>query len=249
MRSCLFCGQKANSKEHVWPDWILEQLKTQRKIAIAGDIDGRKLRMAGFKPELKAKFVCKSCNTGWMSNLEHANSRIIGPMLHDISIPLDPTQQWSIARWALKSSMVVEGIANQKQAFYHQNEREDLRHSIVPQNTFIWLGRYVGNHEISVAAMHLWSDIPGDPKVFHCYVTTVVFGYFVFQVFSAHVPYGHPRVGLNTVPGPWNDVLISIWPANKTTIVWPSPLCFDDFSFGISDLINRFRPELAQEVP
>ena len=64
MRQCLFCDQPANTKEHVWPDWILERLKGERKIIVAGERDGRPLRVTGIKPELKARFVCATCNNG-----------------------------------------------------------------------------------------------------------------------------------------------------------------------------------------
>lgn len=184
-----------------------------------------------------------------MSTLEFANSKIIGPLLHDLSIPLDKMQQWSIAQWALKTSMVIEAIGNKKQFFYSPSDRQQLRASNIPPNTFIWLGRYVGNRELLNASIHLWSATPDDPKVFHCYVTTIVFGYFAVQVLCYRVPHNHPRVRLSAVNGPWDRALIPVLPTNVATIVWPPSLAFDDVNFVIGNLINRFRPECAEAIP
>ena len=244
MRQCLFCDQQANSREHVWPDWILEALKTKQKVAVVGYMDELKLTLIGRKPELLAKFVCKTCNHGWMSQLESANKPLLGAFLRDITAPIDPVQQRSIAQWALKTAMVMGAVGSRKTAFYTQQERENLRTAFaIPPNTSVWLGRYTGRAELAFTGTHGWSTKPDDPKVIHAYVTTILFGRIAVQVFSAHAPDGHPSVVINARPGPWNGLLVRVWPAATRTIAWPPQLTFDERNAGLGDLCYRFKGE------
>src|SRR5713226_8688439 len=118
-RRCLFCDNPANSREHVWPDWILERLKSDRRQAMAGHIGDQSLYWTGVKPELKNKCVCSGCNHGWMSTLETANIPVLGPLMHDLVRPIDTAEQASAARWAVKTAMVMESSTRRhRQIFY-----------------------------------------------------------------------------------------------------------------------------------
>jgi len=247
MRQCLFCERNANTREHVLPDWILERLKGKRKMAIAGYVDGRPVRVIGIKPELKAKFVCKTCNNGWICSLEEANRPLLGSLLRDIAAPIDTIQQWSVARWAVKTIMVMESLGSRKQAFYTRTEREQLAASstVFPKNTNVWLGRYSGNNDLAFTGMHLWDDKPESPKTIHCYVGTIVFGYLVIQLFTAHVPADYERGIVKARPAPWDRLLVRTWPTAKGSVDWPPALTFDDRNIGLGDLVERFKGESA----
>lgn len=209
MRQCLFCHQKADTREHILPDWMLEHFRAmKRDIRLTFDLEGTHKRGVTITPGMRVKRVCSDCNHKWMSALESANKPLLGSMLHDIATPIDILQQTALARWALKTSMVMESIANRVHPFHTQNEREQLRTSFtIPRNTHIWLARYVGANDIAYVGMHLWNDKPDDPKTIHCYVNTVAFGYVALQLLSAHVPDGHPLINIKPFPAPWEKLL------------------------------------------
>jgi len=169
-------------------------------------------------------------------------------MLQDVATPIDAAQQLILAHWALKSAMVTESVADRVHAFYLKEERESLREfSQIPNNTFVWLARFIGKHDLAHVAMHLWSDEPGKLGTIHCYVNTIGFGCLALQVFSAHVPDGQPRVNVPAFIAPWRHFLLQVWPPVDQARFWPPEMTFNEtgvLSFG--DLVNRFRPKDAK---
>src|SRR6266851_8074507 len=70
-RSCIFCEGRANSKEDAWPLWLLRRLG----VTEAGIIEGQLGKQAPTTwrtahAKLTVRFVCTSCNNGWMSQLQ-----------------------------------------------------------------------------------------------------------------------------------------------------------------------------------
>ena len=72
MRHCAFCPNEADSREHVWDDWLnrkegkrvrLRRYVTER----AGQKLVRKYTIASIK--ITRAVVCGPCNHGWMSSL------------------------------------------------------------------------------------------------------------------------------------------------------------------------------------
>ncbi len=60
MRKCLFCDNAADSREHVWPDWILQRLKVRDVIHHKMGNDPALLLP---NPEQKVKAVCRNAIT------------------------------------------------------------------------------------------------------------------------------------------------------------------------------------------
>jgi hypothetical protein len=123
-RQCLFCPDPANTKEHLWPEWILESLQAAQPIR---HTIGKKPPFYVDNPEVKVRAACKKCNEGWMSDLEVLNRPLIGALMHDISAPIDTTQQANLAVWTIKTAMVLDGMNRQRPQFYSVNEHTFLR--------------------------------------------------------------------------------------------------------------------------
>jgi hypothetical protein len=245
MRYCLFCDKRANTREHILPDWMLDHFRAmKRDVRLTFDLEGQHRHGIKITPGIRVKRVCSDCNSKWMSNLESSSKPLLGSMLHDVTTPIDTLQQTTLARWALKTAMVMESIGNRVHPFHTQKEREELRTSFkIPKNTYIWLARYAGANDIAYIGMHLWNDKPDDPKTIHCYVNTVAIGYVALQVFSAHVPNGHPRINVAPFPAPWGKLLVKIWPTANSSLVWPPEFTFSDTGFmALGDLVERFKP-------
>jgi len=94
MRKCLFCDNVANSREHVWPDWILKRLNERDLKRQKMGNDAEQLLP---NPELKVKAVCRTCNNGWMHFLEQSNVPIVGNLMQDVALSLNGFQQYQLA--------------------------------------------------------------------------------------------------------------------------------------------------------
>jgi hypothetical protein len=139
-RQCIFCPNKANSKEHLWPDWILRRLKISRPMLHVRAASPAKIIP---RAEILIKCVCETCNHGWMHDLEDLNIPIIGSMMEDNSMHLTLEHQRAVVRWAIKTSMVQDAIdTRNRKLFYTGPERFALRsNTSLPNYTSVWLGR------------------------------------------------------------------------------------------------------------
>jgi len=87
VKQCLFCHNKADSLEHVLPQWLYRRIAPERGGVLPvlvgrfvegkGYLDQRKHLSLGFK----ARIVCTECNTGWMSQLESKAAHILTPLM------------------------------------------------------------------------------------------------------------------------------------------------------------------------
>jgi hypothetical protein len=242
VRHCIFCDGRVDSREDIWPKWILERLRI--KGPITADIPKYKSWLIHDpKDGHKSRCVCRGCNNGWMSDLEVGNKPLIGCLLQDIATPLDQSQQKALATWALKTAMVTESLARaQRGYFYTRTERHDLRTKLsLPPRTSVWLARYSGSGAIAMKGTDAWSANDA-PIPIHGYVYTILLGNLVIQSMTVHAPskYGDAAFNVSPKAGPWEAGLVRVWPPDGRDIRWPPPLTFRDGQPSIHALMNRF---------
>ena len=117
-RRCIFCGARANSREHAIPEWLSKRMGIRELGFHPGHFsedEGLKLRPLIKCEYLKTKHVCKGCNNGWMSELEcWAQARFgvfveptLGPddFVRIKSLRSEPKQ---LIRWLLKTAAIIE---------------------------------------------------------------------------------------------------------------------------------------------
>lgn len=242
-KKCIFCPNPADSAEHLFSDWILEELED-----ISGPINikiGKRKNVWQHTPEVKVNCVCHQCNNGWMSNLETKNQPYMRSMMHGHSIVLEPSQQKQLARWAVLKTIVLDAADRQRHPFYTAEERESLRPPLASclPGTTIWLG-YLSSRSFHMGATDLSGSIGEVPKAYRGSVTTVVLGHLVIQVLSVHVlPMfaGFRKLRWTYKPGKWDESLLMSWPV-LGSISWPPLLSFVERGQNpIAALIDRFR--------
>jgi hypothetical protein len=223
-RQCLFCPNAADSKEHLWSDWILKSLP---KRTLIRQIIG-KSPLKQFSSAVTVKCVCRRCNNGWMSELEATVKPPIGSMMQDLPLTLDTLQQKNISLWAMKTAMVVDATnTNTRARCYQRHQCEQLRlQSSIPMRSRIWLGRFSGSGLLA-AGTDISLDIGTVPKAAHGSVTTIIVGHLAIQVLIVHFPpqYDGIEIPVGCVPGPWHDLLIDVWPTSNRA-AWPPDLAF-----------------------
>ena len=103
-RKCLFCPNPVDSAEHIWSDWILEDLKLATAVRITV---GRESVWVD-NPEIEIETVCRACNNGWMSRLEEANRLPIHAMINNEPCVLTKRDQNKLTRKDQTLHKIVE---------------------------------------------------------------------------------------------------------------------------------------------
>ena len=141
--------------------------------------------------------------------------------------------------------MVFEALRGPRQWFYTSEERATLSKGAIPPGyTNVWLGRGENIPGVYCISSDM-SDRP-DPRdsSVNGYVTTMAFGNLAIQVLTVRLspPEFRPnRLTTDLRPGPWENLLLRIWPPSPQT-GWPLSMAFDG-ELGIEALSLRFRPE------
>lgn len=244
-RKCLFCPNPADSVEHVWSDWILQDLKPAKPIRIRF---GKTFDKWVDNPELRMKCVCQECNSGWMSTIESENKPHMLSLMNDNPTLLPPTQQKLLTRWAILKSMILDGSSPQRRPvpFYTECERTGMKPPLraLPINTFTWIGR------LEVKAFHAgltntFGAINGIPQAFQGCVVTIIVGHLVIQVLTMHfmAMFATSRLRPEDKPEEWDVDLSEIWPVFGEKC-WPPKVSFvlnGTTPHHIGHLINRWK--------
>jgi len=240
-RQCLFCKNPVDSAEHVWSDWILKELKPTQPIRIR---IGKRSDRWSDTAKMTVNCVCQKCNNGWMSDLENDNRPQIRSMIHDRGIDLEPTAQKELSRWSVLKAMVIEAADRQRNPFYDESERKNLKppSSVLPVRTSVWIGRYFDS-SLHAGGTLVSGNIGRIPNALHGSVTTIVVGHLAVQIFTEHVPpmFATWSLNIRCFPGPWDRSLVRIWPVFGP-VRWPPPVSFTKtVPNHIGALVNRFK--------
>jgi hypothetical protein len=104
MGLCIFCGNPADSKEDLFPRWILRRVNARQPL----------YRQLGDAPpeitedqEVRLPCVCQKCNSTWMTGMEKTVKKFMGAMIEDLLRPENgrKTQE------PLESSAIVGAVA------------------------------------------------------------------------------------------------------------------------------------------
>jgi hypothetical protein len=241
MRICIFCRQRASTKEDVWPQWLTKRFPLSDASRMEAELGGRDLgSWANKKPRLlPVGCVCKECNNGWMSRLESEVKPVIEGIIDNRIKAVDTSAQARIAVWAVKTSMTLESVRPQGKRFYTSDQRRGLQMSAIPERTSVWIAKCVNQPNIYSVAKDLWTS-RGQNEV-HAYVTTMAFGSLAFQVVSLRSRMNLSKetaIIYNVSEGPWDEVLVQVWPIMPNPKQWPPSQGLNG-ELGLEVLTNR----------
>ncbi len=245
MRKCMFCGAGSLTKEDAWPLWLVRKFVTNEGVSVDAERGG--IALPSWKQSghfAKVRFVCASCNSGWMSQLENLAKPILESLLESRTSALTVEDQVILGRWSLKSAMVFEALRDNMDWFYRPEDRAGVRAGSMPERfTRIWIGTCVNLPSLHCVASDL-ADAPSrDESAARGYVTTLAFGTLAVQVMSVRLSKDDARIGQITTdvqPGPWDSTLLRVWPPTEHA-QWPLAMGFDG-ECGVEALSRRFRP-------
>lgn len=178
-----------------------------------------------------------------MSRLENEMKPIVGSILDEQFRDLDVSSQTVIAVWAIKTAMALEALYPEREFFYSENERQNMRAlSAIPERTSIWIAKCINQQNIYSAGKDLRTP-PGDNEA-KAFVTTMAFGSLALQVVSIRITASLPKeiqVTYDTREGPWGKILLQVWPLVPYSQPWPPSYGLDG-EWGLETLTERLSP-------
>ena len=101
----------------------------------------------------------RPCNNGWMGDMEKAVKPIIKFLLEDGVRTVDESEQFELARWAVKTAVITRYVAGMDSDPLY---REWLyKHHSVPINTLVWMGTYNGEGATSLELKSIFFELDG----------------------------------------------------------------------------------------
>jgi hypothetical protein len=160
--NCPFCGQSGEkSKEHVWAQWLHGTPGAQSLLAeshgerilnkqtfLSRASDGRLQRQMRSPSSYAMRlpnvtvWVCKKCNSGWMSQLENGAKRLLVPFIlgGQPFVKLSADDLRLLAGWATKSWMAYSLTRSKYENPFSVNDYRAITASSLPvDRCSIWL--------------------------------------------------------------------------------------------------------------
>jgi hypothetical protein len=229
-RSCIFCGAAEVSKEHAWPDWLGRLFSG---VSVEVQRTGPDLKSFRGRPfDLTVTVVCPSCNNGWMSDLENATKDLLLGLIAGSPARLGIEQQVALARWAIKTSMVMEyTVGDRSLVYWREDERATFRQlpHAIPADVTVLIAAYGGSRlgfvragagqAVSIAA----PEMPVAPMT----RSTLVAGALVLQVEHSRWREVTGREGW-LWPPPHSEKSEWIWTPQHEHVDWPPAAALTD---------------------
>lgn len=243
MRTCVFCPRPADSREHIWSEWILRLLPEAKSAVFTRRFpDGTTKSWPAKKPVLSSALVCETaCNNGWMSDLEGtmkaATEDII---LADKRKIFSPQECATIAAWAFKTTVLANHLDLEGEPYFSTEQRYGFARDLtIPNGVQVWIAQrdaghltatWRSTHRIQQPETPLapyLTTLPVSPYRFEHYTCTFVVGFLLLQVIAVRWTDSHVRQRLDyptiTQAKAFDKHAIPIWP-NTRSAHWPPPL-------------------------
>jgi hypothetical protein len=148
---CIFCGGHDLTKEHIWAKWLnpyLPKYIVNHTISFETIFPDRLVHetqlRSGSVQSGRLRRVCRSCNTGWMSNLQEETKPILLPLILGQNSNLHRKAQSILSSWIAMFAMVAEFLdKTETRVAISPEDRLFLKTNLTaPPNMKIWIGYY-----------------------------------------------------------------------------------------------------------
>ena len=249
MDPCIFCRNSADSKEDLFPRWILKRVNTRQPLR----------RQLGSAPpeitenqEVRLPCVCQKCNNTWMSKMEVTVKKFMGPMIEDLSFTLDRQNQQNLAEWAVKCAMCNDTVDVHPRFFTEAECRTFKEKRTIPDRTLVFAARFTGRSLDSHGVDFTLIEPKTNELLVRAHVYNVMVGHVVLQVLSWHPepPHKDKIIRFRVADGPWDKLTIQIWPTEEKSVSWPPPLSLNTGASAThyGHFRARFKNEVGHEL-
>ena len=214
---CIFCGKKADSREHAIPAWMSRRLgiKAFLHTVVWENITPRKQPIS-FASH-RARIFCAGCNHHF-KHLEDAAIPLLVPMAKGRALVLGPESQQLLALWAAKTGVaLIAATAVELRDFVPVEHRRTIREEELPPKDF-WVGYLPWNGTLHVSAGdHAVVDHDVRPaSQFQAYGAVFTFSKLAFKI----VGFLDPLPDTYRIDGDRPSIK-QFWPQQAQSIEWP----------------------------
>jgi hypothetical protein len=156
--TCIFCGRKPLSEEHVWPGWCHDYVRKKttatayyrKQYETSPGTNDRPREVFSVETprditDHTLKVVCRyHCNSGWMSGLETKAKRFLIPLIAGHYGVVDRYRQEILANWIAMKLLVCECSIPEDMVFSATDRSIFMGKRWPPDAMTIWIGRYTG---------------------------------------------------------------------------------------------------------
>jgi hypothetical protein len=250
MVRCAFCRNVADSREHLWSDWMDGILppSTEHEFHRMGP-DGtiKTFNLTGL--DAMARVVCSVCNSGWMSEVEGSLAKpALTPMIlsHD-RVDLGVEQIVSTAAFTFMKAVVANHADRNLTPFFSDQERRMFRTDLrIPKGVWMWVASLAGDKARRGAFTGYCVDTkPATHPSMNFYVFNFNVGHVVLQLLAAKFTSREiRRVSGNSISMRQNPACdkksIPSWPSSGKPIVWPPPELLDATGDSFNTFLHRW---------
>lgn len=220
------------SREHIWSDWLRQELPSDepyphktRQHRVGTPTRRREYTRPPYR--VRAPGVCRSCNSGWMSQMETDVKPWALPMITGHKRALHETGQRAVAQWAILKTLMTDRLYRDPDRIIAPRFFQALyeTRSADPHPCFeVYVGGYGGDNIVGIA--HLQSvepkpkPLPESPLACgDTYTAGLTIGHLVLKVFGRD-PDGSFEFQHDERVAP---SLVRIWPRHGSVIAPPGP--------------------------
>ena len=211
---CVWCGARANSREHAIPAWM------SKKLGIKSMMSGWTIGLPPLRhlisfASYRHRIFCKPCNTHF-KHLEDEVIPLLVPMAQGRTLILGTDSQALLALWAAKTAMALLASKDELRDLVPPDHRQSVRHASQPPadcwiGYFSWRGR-----EVVTGGEGTIDDDREPPSQYRLYGETFTFGTIGFKVTGVIDPLPSQYVlGLD------EPYVRQFWPPVPSMITWP----------------------------
>lgn len=205
----MFCAGPANSREHVWPQWVSRHFAGRLSLVdVSRGVPPRSMHIL----DAQVRRVCQGCNGGWMSQLEAQAKPLLEPMFDGNAVTLESDQQAVLAAWTVKTLMMLDLWQDGPEAF-SPTDHQHLYRSMAPPSDMAVLLAFVDRPTWHAA---YWYGID-DEESAELHRLTMNVSRFVGQVrllrAGAAVQFGSVA----------RRSAVQVWPLGADPVDWPPP--------------------------
>lgn len=212
---CLFCPEKATTKEHIIPKWLAKACGLRGAYLGATTPDARAARHQpiSFKSHRK-RFFCAECQTHF-KHLEDAAKPFVEPMCQRSPIELDAEAQRIVARWFAKTGIALIASEPKSTDTVPSWQRYVVRQGDSPADG-MWVGVAMYDGLAQKDVQTSLDDEPGDaedePRMLYSGVLS--FGWIAFKLFGVDKTRAEDR---------WYRYadVTQLWPPDTPLLNWP----------------------------
>lgn len=205
---CIFCGAKANSREHAIPKWIAKRFGLRgvflQQIATNMTPERQNISVASFR----RRIFCSDCNRHF-KHLEDAVIPVLEPMGRGEQRTLSRDHQQTLALWGIKTTLAILAASKiEPSEFVPEAHRARVRLDGIPPDDS-WVGFCPWHGPVALYAGVLpWEFEDSDrPLGGDAYGVMFSFGGVIMKVV------GFPKTPPEPLrPGGHGDNIIAVWP-------------------------------------